>query len=312
MYRTIAVPLDGSPFSERALPMATNLALTAKAGIVLIRAVSVAPVASAKHETEAEGKIVSAASQYLDSIAQGLAPYGIEVQCAVPLASANQGIMREVTARHADVVVMCTHGRSGLGRWIFGSVAEGVLGHSAVPVVLVHPTGRPSTLSLQPGAAPILVPLDGSPLAEAALADALNMSRTLSAPLSLLRVIVPQIAYQPDLALGQAYASNVSEQIMNEEQHAAEDYLSTLVKGLQETIVAPRWSVRIGWPAEAILDEATRIGAELIVMATHGRSGLAEALLGNVAFDVVRRAGIPVMLVRPAKMAAPSTLGSSG
>jgi len=145
MYRTIAVPLDGSPFSERALPMAASLAHTAKAGVVLIRAVSVTPV-SGEDKAEAEHKAISSAGAYLDAIAQRLAKQGVEAKCAVPSAHARQGIVLEATARHADLVVMCTHGRSGLGRWIFGSVAEAVLAHSPVPVLLVHPTGRLSAL----------------------------------------------------------------------------------------------------------------------------------------------------------------------
>lgn len=301
MYRTILVPLDGSPFSERAVPLAASLARVGASRIVLVRAVS-ASAPSGGDQVAAEQHAVAGATAYLSKVAQDLAGQNLTAAIATPVAPARHGILQALTDHGADLIVMCTHGRSGLGRWIYGSVAEAVLASSPVPVVLARPTGPLYGLTLAPGPKPILAPLDGSPLAEAALEHALQLAGVLQTTIALLRVVTPQLSFQPDLALGQSYASSVSERVLHEEQQAAEDYLKQAAARVTAAGVAVQWAVRIGWPAEAILDEARRTGAELAVMATHGRTGLADVLLGNVALDVVRRGSIPLMLVRPPVM----------
>ena len=192
MYRTILVPLDGSAFSERALPMATTLAQTMSARLVLVRAAS-ASVFPGADPTEAQCQAVEEAQAYLWALATGLSEQGLSVEVAVPYGDAAESILLEIGLRGADLVVMCTHGRSGLGRWIYGSVAEQVLARSPAPVLLVHPTGEAATLGPEPKQAALLVTLDGSAFAETALPHAATLAHAFGGTILLLRTVEPSM-----------------------------------------------------------------------------------------------------------------------
>src|SRR5690242_17726242 len=136
MIRTILVPLDRSPFGERALPFAECLARTLAARLVLVEAVNVHVVPGAD-PTAAQVQAMEEAGRYLRGIAGRIRETGLDVDIATPYGAAVQEILDEISIRDADLVVMATHGRSGLGRWVYGSVAEGVLHQSPVPVLLL-------------------------------------------------------------------------------------------------------------------------------------------------------------------------------
>ena len=202
LYRTILVPLDGSSFSERALPTATALARATGAGLVLVRAASASVPPGGIRPTYRAGRFKkktftspptsgapafrrhrsgrSRRQSFTWTASPTAWPNKACGRAAVPYAAAAEGILTEIDVQSADLVVMCTHGRSGLGRWIFGSVAEEVLAHSPVPVLLVRPTGTPVTLSAEPGKFRLLVPLDGSAFAEAALPHAAKLAQALA------------------------------------------------------------------------------------------------------------------------------------
>lgn len=301
MYRTIIVPLDGSEYSERALVTATSLARVMGAQLVLVRAVSTS-VFPGVDATEAQVKAVSEAEAYLTALSRPLAEKDIRVEIAVPFMSAPEGILLEINQRKADLVVMCTHGRSGLGRWIYGSVAEKVLAHSPVPVLLVKPTGLVTPLLLGSAQAPLLVPLDGSSYAEAVLPYALDLSRTLNRKLILLRVATYAIV--PVNVPGQnfTFPSEVQEMVNKEEQKEAEDYLAKLTERLKADGQLVQSVVRWGEPAITIQEESKAAGAGMIIMTTHGQTGLKNVIMGDVALEVVRLTSVPLFLVRPAEL----------
>ncbi len=309
MYRHILVALDGSDFGERALPMAVTLAKASGAQVTLVRAAwtTVAPGTDA---IEAQRKVVADAETYLAGVASRLLAEGINAEAAVPYAAAAEGILAEITVRHADMVVMCTHGRSGLGRWVYGSVAEAVLARSSVPVLLVRPTGPLARLAAASATPAVLLPVDGSAFSEAALPHALTLVRALAGSLVLLRVVVPSLGYYPDPLLGQPYVSDVGERLIDDGEKEAKQYVTDLAGRLAAEGLAVTHVVRVGFPSETILDEAKTAGAQLIVMATHGRTGLREMLLGSVALDVVRHGGLPLLLVRPPELGAPVSASS--
>src|SRR5262249_52164400 len=114
---------------------------------------------------------------------------GIQIETAVIPGEAADVIVEEAQRRHADLIVMTTHGRSGLGRWLYGSVAEAVLARSLVPVLLVRSGMPTSDLSAEGGAQRVLLPLDGSPNAERALPAAANLARAIGAEILLARVV---------------------------------------------------------------------------------------------------------------------------
>ena len=251
MYRTILVPLDGSSFSERALPVAAALARTTGAKLVLVRAAS-ASVRAGAHSADLQGRqiqkeelFVSAdaggagrpaaqiraieeAELYLEGIAGRLAEQGVRAEVAVPYAAAAEGILTEIDVQSADLVVMCTHGRSGLGRWIYGSVAEEVLAHSPVPVLLVRPTGAPVNLSPEPGQSRLLVPLDGSAFAEAALPHAAALAHALGGSILLVYAVAPPVRPYNDMMAIPAGIDEDLDTLVEEERERAERYLASV------------------------------------------------------------------------------------
>ncbi|MFN8474017.1 MAG: universal stress protein [Anaerolineae bacterium] len=281
MYRTILVPLDGSALGEGALPTAVFLAQRMGARVLLAR-VAGDDSPRAAHEAE----------HYLDGVRTRIAD-GAAVDLVVPHGTAARGILDAVAAHDAGLVVMTTHGRTGLRRLVFGSVAEKILAASPVPVWLVPARGTAHPPLLASTAPEILTPLDGSPLAEAALQPAVALARALGGHLVLLRVVPPPpIVVDPSLA--QTLVPSEAET-----QQGAETYLQSLAPTIAAEGIPTRLVVRSGPLVQSILDEIWASGAELLVMATHGRSGLDRALLGSVAVALVHSCAIPMVLTRP-------------
>jgi nucleotide-binding universal stress UspA family protein len=190
---------------------------------------------------------------------------------------------------------MSTHGRGGLGRLVFGSVADKVMRAATVPVVLVRDDGKRSPNGLRN----LLVPLDGSELAEAMLPLAVEMARDSGAALHLIRVVEPfwtgqYVAYAPEAV----YLS--SEQIAEleaEAQAEARTYLDDTATGLRSQDIRVVWEVRVGKPADEIVRAAQTTDADLILMSSHGRGGLRRWAFGSVANEVLHRGIVPVMIM---------------
>jgi nucleotide-binding universal stress UspA family protein len=303
MYDTILVTLDGSSLSERALPVAVTVAQATGAKLVLVRA-TLASVPPGIDPTDMQVKVVEDAKTYLAGIASQLTELGLQAEISVPYGVAPDKILMEIELHQADLVVMCTHGRSGLGRWIYGSVAESVLARSAVPILLVGPNGLPSTLSPKPGQSRFVVALDGSTFAEAILPFAVALAQSLDGTIVLLRVAAPpMLSFTPWSLSATPLVSptpEVLEQVVADEQAETERYLGEVKERLRETNLRVETVVRLGAPAEAILEEGQKEGARgLIAMTTRGRTGLEQLLFGSVALEVLRRGTLPVLLVHP-------------
>lgn len=293
-YRTILVPLDGSTLSEGALPTATALARKTGARLVLVKA-AWPPAVVGPAPVEEQFGDVREAQLYLEDVAADLRAEGYTVKTAVHYTPVAQGILTEVEVSQADLVVMTTHGRSGLGRWIFGSVAEAVMAHSPVPVWLVR-ANLPHALDTLALERPrLIVPLDGSTFSEAILEPARELAHTLDATLVLLRVVMPTLP-TADLAMPPLAPSDT---VTAEEEDEAFAYLSEVAARYMEDGLRVQTTVRVGTPAEAILEESQVPGTGLVLMATHGRTGMARVLLGSVAMEVLRRGALPMLLARP-------------
>ncbi len=296
MYNTILVPLDGSKFSERALPMAASLAEANRSHIILLRAASVSALPGTD-SGPAQLQAIAEDQAYLAALAAGLSERGLSVEIAVPYGDAAEAILLEISLRNADLVIMCTHGRSGLGRWIYGSVAEKVLAQSPVPVLLVRPSGEIAMLGPEPAQASVLVPLDGSPFAEAALPHAATLAKAFGSTILLLHATEPPVGayYYPEIGLVQG--------VLAEDKGEAESYLSAVAERLRSDGLSVETILREGWPADVIVYQGATLEPRLIVMATHGRTGVVRLIFGSVALEVVRRTSLPVLLIRPGEPA---------
>jgi nucleotide-binding universal stress UspA family protein len=206
----------------------------------------------------------------------------------------------------ADLVVMATHGRGPLARFWLGSVADEMVRSLPIPLLLVRPREEPPDFAAEPDLARVLVPLDGSELAEQVLDPAVALTAGMpNCEITLLRVVKPALRelFLPD-SLGVAHEAKSLLGRVDDLQHqmieAAEGYLG----GVAERLRARGLSVRIvvvskEQPAVAILEEAATRRVGLLALSTHGRRGLPRLFLGSVADKVVRGSPMPVLLHRP-------------
>jgi nucleotide-binding universal stress UspA family protein len=295
-YSKILVPLDGSPSGERALPLAVRLAQQARSRVVFVRAVWDANVPSNDAEMLAE---MDEARVYLSQIVRSLAEHQLEIEPIVVYAPAAEGILDVIRAQDPELVVMSTHGRSGLGRWIYGSIAEVVLQQSPKPVLLVRAWETTAYERSTSRAPRLLVPLDGSAFGEAALPHAVALASLLGARLSLLRVVPIAIIWVDSFG-GRPYPSD---ELMAAEEAEAHRYLTVTAERLREEGVAVDTVVRRGIPAHEILNDCRMTETDIVIMATHGRTGITRLVFGSVALEVLHRGAHPVLVVRPTSAA---------
>jgi nucleotide-binding universal stress UspA family protein len=293
----VLVPLDGSALAERALAFATALSIPTAARLVLVRAVNVLPLADLDTR-ELQIVDLAEAQRYLHDVAQDLADRGFVCETASSNGeSPARWIVEQARLRACDVIVMTTHGRTGLGRWWFGSVAEEVIAHSPVPVLLDrawHPWQR--TLLLEDGPR-LLVPLDESPLDTAALHVAARLAEDVGGELILIHVD-PRAA--DVMTADQAVAEFAGQPgVLAHNQSAyLKDVAASMLRNWPGVSVRTRPG--FGSPAEAIALAAAETNAGLVVMATHGRTGIPRAILGSVAGRLLEFDTVPLVLVNPA------------
>jgi nucleotide-binding universal stress UspA family protein len=300
MFRSIIVTLDGSGFAEEPLPLATQIALRAKArfSLLLVHQPPALPLAdsSGRAYDALDRQLRESELGYLKRVARRLEQQGIATPDSSVLSGPVADSLRaEIERRGADLVVMSTHGRGGIGRIWLGSVADRLLHSLTVPLLLVRPdfearSPAPSVVER------IVVPLDGSPLAESILEHAVTLAMLFSAELRLIRVVPPALYLASALDFPFTYDSALDAALAQE----ATDYLAMLAgtvrsRGLRVTTAVERDA----FVAEALLAAANAAPGALICLTTHGRSGPGRALLGSVADKLVRGASCPVFVWRP-------------
>ena len=232
---------------------------------------------------------------YLDGLLNRLA-----TACPVPVASTilegsavAEALNSHATATGSDLIVMTTHGHGPLSRFWLGSVADEMVRRAVRPLLLVRPQASALDLASEPALQHILIPLDGTALAERALASAVGLGNLMQARYTLLRAYGPEIDLDPlsSAALGDVQPSG--EQLRCQ----AQDYLNRTAEQLKGQALNVQMHVVLGQhPASAILEAAQRLGADLIALESHGRHGLSRMLLGSVADKVIRGASLPVLV----------------
>jgi len=319
MRPEILVPLDGSSLAEGALPHVLALARATSCGIALLRVIPplyiTQPMLAAIVPSEAVIEVwqeePKRARDYLERIATQLKGQGCAVRSAVVEGDPAVRII-EAAEENAGVtmIAMSTHGRGGLDRWLFGSVAEKVLQAAPRPLLLVR-SQEPREGEAAAGSRggwidrdiryqQVLVPLDGSAFADQGLAVARALAGPLHARLILAAVVESVHAWlPPEEATLPLWAENAEQA----EAGQLDVYLRRTADQLAAAGLTVETQRAAGDPAEEIL-RASHASADLIVRATHGRSGLQRLWLGSVAVKVVRGATIPVLLVRVRQPAA--------
>ena len=293
----ILVPLDSSSEALAALPYARALATPGTELILL----TVAPVAD--EVIAGTGQMLVPADQMsaieeeqarsaLEPVADGLrqAGHAVTVECAVGDPATR--ILDIAAERGVSLIVMASRGRGALGRLIYGSVADRVAREASVPTMIVRAAQR------EPGPVGItrlVVPLDGTPLAEEAIDIAAAIARRLSTPLFLVRAVNPAELMTPGIGMAEVIPVELYQETEQELEQGARTYLEDVAKRLREEGLAVATKVLSGPPAAAI-EEATQLG-DVTVLRSHERSGVMRWLTGSVAEKLVREDESPVILV---------------
>lgn len=300
MYSRILVPLDGSKLAENALPLARCFARALQVPVELLAIVDLAETArrvAADHMTITSAFVEDAArafGTYLEGAARNF-PTG-NTRCTVARGNAAETIIAAAATDPHTLVAIATHGRSGLDRWLLGSVTEKVLRGATNPLLIVRaqeekaPAWEMATLKR------LVVPLDGSELAERILPHVEALGRRLDLEIILLGVYGSPVAPAP----GEGFYNPAQLGALLAELRAetsaylagkAEEMKS---KGLKNVSCA----AKEGLAADEIIAAARQSHDTLIAMCTHGRSGMKRWILGSVAETVVRHAESPVLVVR--------------
>lgn len=324
MFQRILVPLDGSHRAERAIPVAARLARASSGSVVLLRAVHT-PVEfwpSLVSEPKMAQTIVDTnlaeTKQYLAGIMTTPALDGIPTETVVLFGPPASTILSVAHSCHADLIVLCSHGYTGMTRWVLGSVAEKVIRHAPIPVFVLR-EGGPVPAGPHPDATrPLraLVALDGSSHAKTAIEPAARLIAALAAPaqgaLHLTRVVKP---VTPD---DEEIDPEGREQFL----YKAKRYLSSTVEHLHEGLVTPAvadlklpvsWSVAVDTDVASALIRVAENGedaegagvfgaCDLIAMATHGYGGMQRWAMGSITERVLNATKLPLLIVRPPDM----------
>jgi nucleotide-binding universal stress UspA family protein len=288
MLKTIVVPLDGSVFAQRALPYAQVLARRTRARVILLRAIEAGFSPRARELAHGE---MQDALQELALVSNNLKQRGIPTVAARPYDEPSWAIITAAQEERADLIVMSTHGRSGMGRWVYGSVAERVLRVAPAPMLMV-PAAATFNWPSEPEDMRIVVPLDGSEAAQAILGIATDIAEATGGTIVLVQAFLP-----PPWAVGIDPSDLEYDPVELAEGIRAR--LASTVAGLTARGIRSELYLHEGQPHEVILDAVEAHRAHLVAMSTHGRTGLARLMMGSVADAVLRESRVALLLARP-------------
>ena len=299
MYTRILVPLDGSSTAEQVLPYVRLLGKKAGTRVDLLRLIEALPDEFAEPDqgaylNEMIARELRQQRRKLDQVAATLNSQGISTSVTVEEGKPAEFIVAEAEKQQDTLIAMATHGRSGVGRWVMGSVTDKVLHATLEPMLVVRATeqGELPAEKIET----IIVPLDGSTLAEKALPYARDVAKTTGAGILVVRVIAPSaFAYYGY----EYYVPPTNDDAFLQVGADAVEYVSSVVKRLTNEGVSDANGVTPdGPPAAVLVDTAKGYANSLVIMTTHGRSGVGRWVMGSVADHVVRHSGDPVMMIR--------------
>ncbi len=298
MYKKILIPLDGSKTAEAVLPLARSWSTQLELPVELIAVVDTAELARSLATIERfymnnlVDEETRRCGEYLARVAKNVFPDGC--QSRLENGGAANSIIDAAAADPGTLIMMATHGRSGIHRWLLGSVAEKVLRGTSNPLLLVRPAPE-SRAGGQALLNSIVVPLDGSALAEQALPAVVELAKTLGLEVILFRAYgVPYDIY----GAGGSYTVNQDElgaAIGTDVSQYLEEKADVLRKAGVERVSC---ASKEGFSADEIIKYARGRPDSLIAICTHGRSGVKRWVLGSVTETVVRHSGDPVLILR--------------
>ena len=301
MYKVIMVPTDGSGFDREAIRVALRIAERSEAKVRLVRVLATGSFFEMAATTE--GAVVAPDLVFSERERALSELYALAAECraaskadirvdlhAGPISDVLQGYARR---NDVDLIVISTHARSGLSRLSLGSVTDSLIRHTTIPVLVVKPSMSYLNPQVREVFRRIVVPLDGSSLAEQILPRVLTLAQLEDAEITLLNVLVPQSYSQREIA-------DPSLPWWDKDISVAQSYLVRIAGGLRRTGVPVTTDIVISENiAGAIGDFASREKADLIAIATHGRGGLNRVLHGSVADAIMHSTRMSMLVFKP-------------
>ena len=295
MYKKILVPVDGSPDSERVLDWVKPFARLG-ADIHLVTIVDSRHLAQAHEFAQLTESITEWADQYLAGLLK-------EVQQEFPSASASRGtggpareILRIAGEVDADLIAMETHRGSAVVRGIVGSCTDAVVRSGKLPVLVLPPGGASVTAPDKPST--ILVPLDGSDLAEHGLELGIELAKAFEANLSLVRAVSANAYGGSIYGMDHGFdASQAWSDAVQSQEKEAGDYLNTQANRVKAAGLSVMTAVPTDTGAGSVIDALDDSPSTRAVMATHGRGGIKRLVLGSVTDKVIRSSNAPVLVI---------------
>ncbi len=299
MFTKIMIPLDGSRTAETVLPYARTLGGVLKIPVELMAVVDIGEMAT--HTTASKAQFLDTMvedaersySEYLKRVAAKTTD--VNVKWSIEKGRPEEVIIGKAAADKNILIAMATHGRSGLNRWMLGSVAEKVLRGCENPLLLVRASGEidaEEKVALKS----VIVPLDGSELAERVLPSAVALAKAMNLEVVLFRAYsIPYSVYSGM----DGYTAIDFEELIAGVKDEAVDYLEKKTAELKKDGVAKvSYVAKEGLSADEIIALGRATQDNLIAMCSHGRSGVQRWVLGSVTETVVRHSGDPVLVVR--------------
>jgi nucleotide-binding universal stress UspA family protein len=296
MFKHLLVPLDGSRLAESALPAAAALADRFKATVTLLHVIEKNAPMSVHGETHLQTS--EQAFDYLRKVSLRAFPRGITVRCHVheaPVRKMAKAIVAHEREFNHDLIVLCTHGRGNAARLLVGSVAQKVIGKGTKPVLILHPLQNRNPVPFV--CTSVLVPLDGNPEHDRALAAAKAMASAFHASLHLLMVVLTPGRVPGKWSQVFRLLPGTMFHMLEMAVPDAENYLHKQKSFLEKAGLSVTTRVERGNPVDLIQKTAATSAADLIVLGTHGRFGADAFLSGSVASQVCSRCGQPLLLV---------------
>ncbi len=277
MYQTIVVPLDGSKLAEVALPYAEEMAAKAGCNVVLLSVLESEEVAEYQKYLGYIKKLVTATKRHAEKYMGEALGKTVNVGTATRRGSPAEAILEYVSKGPFSLIVMATHGRSGVGRWAVGSVADKVVRASTrQPVLLIRAKETRSDVREKRILKKALVPLDGSAGSRAVIPCMREIASKLEMEITLLQVM-------PNT---------------NHSFSDAERYLQTVVSMFEEKGIKAACEVRVGSPADVIIECADELAIDMVAMSTRGKTSIGPWPLGSVAQKVLLAGNTPLLLVK--------------
>lgn len=323
MFKRILVPLDGSTRAAQAIPIAARIARAEGGSLVLLTAIppledwgwQETPLLSPEAQAEEQERVAAELTAQTASAQFA----GIEVAQEVAQGNPAATILARAQIRQTDLIVMCSHGRTGIKRWALGSVAQKVARHSSAPVLILR-EGESGFFNEQSQIRParVMIALDGSSLAESVIQPAIELSIALSAPfpgaLHLVHVLPSSnnfdygqedavaTARRHDVQEARIYLHELQKRLLGENPDL---YVMT---SLAISMDVAQTLLSIAETGEGEGMNATASASDIIALATHGRSGAARWVMGSVTERILGATRLPLLIVRPLQANVPEAL----